>query len=47
MRTIFNALIRELGYDYGKCIFEWYCRQYNVTIEDEAPERVKFEVLSI
>lgn len=45
MRTIFNALVRELGYAEGKSTFEWYCKAYGVTIEDEAPESVSREVL--
>lgn len=47
MRTIFNALVKELGYADGKSIFEWYCQTYNVTISDEAPATVKREVLGI
>lgn len=47
MKAIFNALVRELGYNEGKSIFEWYCSVYGVTIEDEAPSRVKFEVLGL
>lgn len=45
MRRIFNALVRELGFDEGKSIFEWYCETYHVTIEDEAPDSVRGEVL--
>ena len=47
MRTIFNALIKELGPQEGAAIFEWYCRTYGVTIADEAPASVKHEVLGI
>ena len=47
MRTIFAALIRELGENEGKDIFEWYCRNYNVTIIDTAPSVVAWEVLGI
>ena len=47
MRTIFNALIRECGYEEGKSVFEWYCKNYGVTITDDAPARVKHEVLGI
>lgn len=45
MRTIFIALVAELGYKEGKSIFEWYCKTYKVTIADEAPETVRREVL--
>lgn len=45
MRTIFNALVKELGYEEGKSIFEWYCNTYNVTITDNAPASVRYEVL--
>ena len=45
MRRIFNALVRELGYEEGKSTFEWYCRTYHVTIEDDAPDSVRREVL--
>ena len=44
MREVFNALIKELGYDEGKLIFEWYCETYGVTIEDDAPATVIKEV---
>jgi len=45
MRTIFNALVWQLGYEQGKSVFEWYCKTYGVTIEDEAPATVRHEVL--
>jgi len=45
MRIIFNALVRELGEAEGRDIFEWYCSTYNVTIEDDAPASVRYEVL--
>jgi hypothetical protein len=47
MRRIFNALVNELGYEYGSDVFAWYCRTYNVTIEDEAPAAVNYQVLGI
>lgn len=47
MRTIFAALTNELGATEGKSIFEWYCKTYNVTIADNAPERVAAEVLGL
>lgn len=47
MRRIFNALVNELGYEYGSDVFVWYCRIYNVTIEDDAPASVNREVLGI
>ena len=47
MRTIFNALVRELGPEEGKSVFEWYCHAYHVTIADEAPASVKHEVLGM
>lgn len=45
MRTIFNALVRELGPDEGCSVFEWYCTTYGVTIADPAPASVRREVL--
>lgn len=45
MRIIFIALVAELGYKEGKTMFEWYCKTYNVTINDEAPATVRREVL--
>ena len=45
MRKIFNALVKELGPEEGRSIFEWYCATYNVTITDEAPATVRYEVL--
>lgn len=45
MRKIFNALVRELGYEEGKSTFEWYCATYRLTIEDDAPEWIEHEVL--
>ena len=47
MRTVFNALVRELGYEEGTSIFEWYCRTYKVTISDDAPATVKREVFGV
>lgn len=47
MRTILNALVKELGAIEGRSIFEWYCSQYHVTITDDAPATVKREVLGI
>lgn len=47
MRVIFNTLVRELGPEEGKSVFEWYCRTYGVTIIDEAPATVKHEVLGL
>lgn len=44
MRAVFNALVRELGPEEGRSIFEWYCATYNVTIADEAPASVLHEV---
>lgn len=44
MRKVFNALVKELGETAGKATFEWYCRTYNVTIEDAAPATVEREV---
>lgn len=46
MRNVFNSLIKELGYDEGKEVFEWYCKNYNVSIEDEAPATIVREVYS-
>ena len=47
MRKIFNVLVKQLGYDEGKSIFEWYCKNYNLDIKDEAPASIKREVLGI
>ena len=47
MRTIFNALIKELGEAEGKSVFEWYCKTYGVTITDDAPASIRHEVLGI
>ena len=44
MRSVFNSLIKELGYEKGKQMFEWYCKTYNVAIEDEAPSTIIREV---
>ena len=46
MRSVFNSLIKELGYEEGKEVFEWYCKAYNVVIEDEAPSTIVREVYS-
>ena len=45
MRTIFNVLVREMGEEQGREVFEWYCKVYNVTIADDAPASVAREVL--
>lgn len=45
MRTIFNALVRELGFEEGTSVFEWYCATYGLDITDEAPDSIKHEVL--
>lgn len=47
MRAIFHALINELGEAEGKKAFEWYCTTYRVTIADEAPDTVVYEVLGL
>lgn len=47
MRTIFAALVKELGEKEGPSIFEWYCSHYGVTIADTAPSVVAWEVLGI
>lgn len=47
MRSIFNALVDELGYNEGSSIFEWYCNVYEVDIEDNAPATIAHEVLGI
>ena len=47
MRTIFNALVKELGFSEGSSIFEWYCQTYDVTIADEAHASVAREVLGL
>lgn len=45
MRKVLNALVKELGEAEGRKVFEWYCKTYKVTIEDEAPASVRREVL--
>lgn len=47
MRTIFAALVKEMGEKEGPSIFEWYCSRYGVTIADTAPSVVAWEVLGI
>lgn len=47
MRTIFAALVNELGYEEGTSIFEWYCNVYELSIEDNANATIKYEVLGI
>ena len=47
MRTVFSALIREMGEKEGRSIFEWYCQAYDVTITDTAPATVAWEVFGI
>lgn len=44
MRRVFDALIKELGYEEGSSVFEWYCNVYGVDIEDDAPASVAHEV---
>lgn len=44
MRRVFNALVKELGYEEGKSTFEWYCQAYKLTITDEAPATILHEV---
>lgn len=45
MRDIFAALTLELGEAEGRRAFEWYCTTYRVTVADEAPGTVVYEVL--
>ena len=47
MRHVFAQLVRELGQIEGADVFEWYCSSYNVTIADEAPQAVKYEVFGL
>ena len=47
MREIFNALVRELGFDKGRDVFEWYCETYQVNIGSDVPPRIRHEVLGI
>ena len=44
MRMAFNHLIKELGEDEGREVFEWYCKTYNVGISDIMPSTVKWEI---
>lgn len=47
MRSVFHQLVRELGDDAGREMFEWYCRTYGVTIADDAPATVLYEVFGV
>lgn len=47
MRHVFAALVRELGPDEGRGVFEWYCAAYHVTITDYAPASIVREVFGI
>ena len=47
MRAVFAALCHELGAHEGARIFEWYCANYGVTIADDAPAVVAWEVFGI
>ena len=47
MRHILKALVREMGETEGKDIFEWYCRNYNVSVADAAPATIRWEVLGM
>lgn len=47
MRAVFAALVRELGACEGAGVFEWYCKSYGVTIADDAPAVVAWEVFGI
>lgn len=44
MRDVFKRLLKELGYEEGKYVFEWYCQTYNVTIADKCPPTIEREV---
>lgn len=44
MRNVLNDLVKELGEREGRDIFEWYCKTYNVAVEDKIPESVYREV---
>jgi len=44
MRSVFNALVREMGQKEGSSIFEWYCQTYHVDITNDAPATVAWEV---
>lgn len=47
MRNVFHALVKELGYEKGKGMFEWYCKTYNVSIEDNIPPAILREVFGL
>lgn len=47
MRTVFAALVNELGFNEGHEVFEWYCYVYKVTITDDAPAAIVREVFGV
>ena len=47
MRAVYNALVKELGFNSGYDTFNWYCYVYKVTIEDTAPADIAREVFGI
>lgn len=47
MRFALRALVKEMGEEEGKNIFEWYCQTYNVGIADKMPATVKYEIFGI
>lgn len=47
MRMIFNRLVKELGYEQGKSVFERYCQTYGVNIADDCPAAISHEVFGI
>lgn len=44
MQEVLHALWRELGYDEGSRVYEWYCYVYCVGAGDIAPVTVRYEV---
>ncbi len=47
MRDIYNALVKELGFNDGYETFNWYCYVYKVTIDNKAPNDIIWEVFGI
>jgi hypothetical protein len=47
MYEVLKQLEKELGVKEGMEVFEWYCKTYNVTVGDVAPDTIKYEVFGI
>ena len=44
MRDALRALINELGETDGKSVFEWYCKTYGLTVADDCPGVILWEI---